>query len=196
MKAALYARVSTKKQDLASMNYNLIAWADANNYEYFLYTDYAVSGRQDDRKGINQLLLDAEKGLFSVVGVLELSRIGRSISFITQVVKKLGELGVKIVLTNSNMVLDYNTIEGSATVNALAMAADIEWRLISERNTRGRERIKREGIKVGRKHLKISDEAISALLEKGHSYRSIAQELGVSAPTIMRRIKKMEMNKK
>lgn len=189
MKVALYVRVSTKKQDAESMKHELEKWARENNHEAIYYEDLAISGRTTDRKGINQLMNDARKQLFEMVGVIELSRIGRSIGFITSTVKELAELGIPLVLTNSNMKIDYNTIEGSATINALAMASDIEWRLISERNRRGRDKIAREGIKVGRKHKEVSLEAIKALQEKGMSLRQIANELGVSAPTIMRRVK-------
>lgn len=195
MRAALYARVSTKKQDMESMLDRLRGWAERQGYDYVLYEDFAVSGRKDDRKGIQELLQAAERKEFDVVGVIELSRIGRSIGFITSTVKRLAELGIPIVLTNSNMRMDYNTIEGSATINALAMAADIEWRLISERNQRGREKIRKDGIKVGRKHVDVSLTAISALRGQGLSYADIGRELGVSAPTIMRRIKQNgEMN--
>ena len=124
------------------------------------------------------------------VGVVELSRIGRSIGFICNTVKELADLKIPIVLVNTNTTIDYNTLEGSAMVNALAMAADIEWRLIQDRNQRGRDKIKANNIKVGRKTLTekkgLSMVAIQALADKGMSLRQIANELNCSAPTIMR----------
>ena len=75
-------------------------------------------------------------------------------------------------------------------IGGLALASDIEWMLIKERNERGRASIKARGIKVGRKHKMVSLEAIKALQEKGLSLREIGKELGVSAPTIMRRTQK------
>ena len=69
MKIVIYARVSTKKQDLDNMLRSLNEWKEKNNHELFkIYSDFAVSGRKDDRKGINQLLEDARKGLFELVG--------------------------------------------------------------------------------------------------------------------------------
>jgi site-specific DNA recombinase len=188
-KAGLYLRVSTKKQDLTSMRNSLLAWANKNGYEYILYEDYAISGIKDKREGINKLMDDARAGKFECVAVIELSRIGRSIGFITSTVKELADIDIPIILTNSNMTLDYRTLEGSATINALAMAADIEYRLILDRNARGREAMKEKGVKVGRKHKEVSHEAIMALQDKGMSLRQIAKELGVSAATIMRRCK-------
>lgn len=190
MKAAIYSRCSTKKQDLESQNNKLTEWATKQGHEYTLYQDLAISGMKDQREGINKLLQDARNKLFNCVAVVELSRIGRSIGFICSTVKELSDLGIPIILTNTNTTIDYKTLEGSALVNALAMAADIEWRLIQDRNQRGRDKIKEKGIKVGRKRLSdkkvISQQAIELMRLKGLSLRQIANELGVSAPTIMR----------
>lgn len=189
MKAAVYVRCSTKKQDLDSQIKELVEWAKKNNHESVkVFQDFAVSGKKDNRKGINSLLESARKKEFDVVGVLELSRIGRSIGFIHNTIEELSSLGIQIVLTKRNTTLDYNALEGRALIGGLALASDIEWMLIKERNERGRRAIKERGVKVGRKHIDVSSEAINALREKDYSLRMIAKELGVSAPTIMRRI--------
>lgn len=194
MKAALYARCSTKKQDLDSQLKVLNDWATKQGYEFILYQDLAISGRKNDRQGINDLMIAARNKEFNIVAVVELSRIGRSIGFICSTVKELSDLGIPIVLVNTNTTIDYKTLEGSALVNAMAMAADIEMRLILDRNARGRQKIKDAGIKVGRKRLSekkiISVEAIKLMDAKGMSLREIAKELGCSAPTIMRYIKR------
>lgn len=188
MKAALYARCSTKKQDLESQLEALRRWAAEQGHEAAEYVDLAVSGRKDVRKGIQALLEAARRHELALVGVLELSRIGRSIGFIHRTIEELSGLGVRVVLTKNNTTLDYTTLEGRALIGGLALAADIEWMLIQERNERGRQAIKERGIRVGRKHKEVSLEAIRALQEKGLSLRRIAAELGVSAPTILRRI--------
>ncbi len=192
MKVAIYARCSTKKQDLESQLKNLHSWAKKNNYKATEYVDFAVSGRKDQRKGINALLEAARNKEFSYVGVLELSRIGRSMKFMHGVIEELSDLGIKIVLTNSNTVLDKDSIEGSALIGAFAMAADIEWRLIQERNARGRQAIRERGIKVGRKKKEVSMQAIKALQSQGLSLRQIGKELNVSGPTILRRIRSLD----
>lgn len=192
MKVAIsYSRCSTKKQDLESQNARLYAWG-AGFDKHVHFEDMAISGRKDSREGVERLMayvktLDLVQDEI-LVGVVELSRIGRSIGFITSTIKTLRDMGIKVVLVNTNTTIDYNSLEGSAMINALAMAADIEWRLIKDRNERGREKIKQDNIKVGRKHKEVSDAAIQALKEKGMSLREIAKELGVSAPTIMRRM--------
>lgn len=182
----LYARCSTKKQDLDSQTKALKEYAEKQGYDYEIYSDFAVSGKKDNRKGIDALLEKARKNEINYIGVVELSRIGRSIGFIWKVVEELSKLDIKIVLVNSGTILDYKTLEGRALINALAMASDIEWCLIQERNARGRAKIKEEGIKVGRKHKDISLEAVRLMKEKGMSLREIARELNSSPATIMR----------
>lgn len=189
VRVALYARCSTKKQDLDSQLEALKRWAEQQGHEVIaVYQDLAVSGRKDNRQGINRLLADARQNKFELVGVVELSRIGRSIKFIHGTVEELSSLGIKVVLTNSNTSLDYNSLEGRALIGGLSLAADIEWMLIQERNARGRDAIRERGIRVGRKHKEVSIVVLKALQEKGMSLRQIAMQLGVSAPTVMRRL--------
>jgi DNA invertase Pin-like site-specific DNA recombinase len=194
---AVYARCSTTKQDLESQLKNLREWASKNSYECNEYQDYAVSGKKDDRKGVNKLLQDAKEGKFQKIGLVELSRLGRSIGFIYTTIENLSKMGIRIVLINTGTEINPETIEGQALLGGLALASGIEWMLIKERNARGRQAIKDKGIKVGRKRKEVSLEAIKALQRGGSdgkpkSLRKIAKELGVSTPTIMRRLKQDE----
>jgi DNA invertase Pin-like site-specific DNA recombinase len=185
----LYARCSTKKQDLESQNKQLVGYAKSKGLTYKLFNDFAISGKKDNRKGVNELLDKARKKEIDLVGVVELSRIGRSIKFIWEVVEELSKLDVKIILVNTGTILDYNSLEGRALIGGLALASDIEWMLIKERNERGRAMIKEKGIKVGRKDKVLSLEAIKLMNEKGMSLREIAKEMNTSPATIMRRLK-------
>jgi putative DNA-invertase from lambdoid prophage Rac len=192
-RVAAYLRCSTKKQDLESQRRVVAEWAERNGHELLPpYEDDAVSGRKSDRSGVKALMAAAERREFSLVAVSELSRIGRSIGFVTRTVEKLCQFDVRVVLVNSGTTLDYRTLEGRALIGALALAADIEMALIQERSARGRETIRRRGIRVGRKPVAISEVAILALREKGMSVRQIAAELGESRATIGRRVQGLE----
>jgi DNA invertase Pin-like site-specific DNA recombinase len=200
MVAVAYERCSTTKQDLESQEAINNEWARKTGKEIKThYKDFAISGMKNDREGINKLLQDAEQNKFDIVVVPEISRLGRSIGFIHSTIEKLNKLGIKVVLANSNTTLDYNTLEGRALIGGLALAADIEWMLISERNKRGRDKIKRLGIKTGRKLKEekgLSIEAVKALREKGLSMRLIGKELNSSPATIMRILHNLESEHK
>lgn len=195
MKVAGKIRCSTNKQDLESQRYTLLEWAKNNNHEIVLFEEFATSGRKgiEARASMQDMLIRCEKGEFHAVVVVEISRLGRTIKMISEIVERLTKAGVKIILANSNTTLEYDTLEGRALIGGLALAADLEWMLISERNKRGREKIKRDKIKVGRKRAEDKDvslEAVLSLKEKGLGYRKIAKELNTSIATISRMLKR------
>ena len=195
LKVAGYMRCSTNKQELESQEYQLTKWAEQYKHELMLFTDFAVSGKKELRNGLGEMMDRCRKGEFDAVAVIEISRFGRSIKIIYQIIEELSELGVKVILIKTNTEVDYNSVEGRALLGALSMAADIEWMLIKERNERGREKIKREKIKVGRKRAEdkdISLEAVLSLKQNGYGFRRIAAELNTSIATISRMLKRYE----
>lgn len=189
MLVAAYHRTSTRKQDLEGQRRATREWASKHGHDLTVFEDDHTSGRRTDRAGIESVIAAAERGEFSLLAVTELSRIGRSVGFIYSTVERLAKHGVSLVLVNSSTVLSLNTLEARALLGALALACDVEWMLLSERNTRARETMKQRGIRGGRKKHDVSEAAILALREKGWSSRRIARELGTSHPTVVRRLK-------
>lgn len=189
MRVALYLRCSTTKQDLESQRQALIQWAQKKEAEYDLFEDYAFSGMKAERPGIDALLLNIKK--YSYVAVVEVSRLGRSIKRVYELVEAFAAENVKVVLVNSGTVINNESLEGRALLGGLALAADIEWLLIKERNQRARAKMQAMGIKGGRKAKPISPQALRALLEKGVSLRRVALDFQVSPSTIKRNIIKL-----
>jgi len=185
---AIYLRTSTSKQDLASQE---ALCRTAAGQEGLTFRDVAMSGKRDDRTGIMALLQAAREGRVLRVYVSELSRIGRSLGFTVRVVEELHVLGVPVVLAKTGTILDPSTVEGKATLGALALAADIEHALLMERNERGRQRMHEKGSRPGRKPKAVSAAALRALAGEGRSASVIAKELGVSKPTVLRRFRSL-----
>jgi len=159
---------------------------------------------KQEREGIDGLLRAVDEGVVDEeLGITEISRLGRSIKQIYDVVEKLTKKNVLIKLVKTGTFINYNTLEGRALLGGLALAAEIEWFLAQERWQRGRATIKRKGIKVGPKPKEVSLKAIRALQERvitvqkksGGNYerhmsiREIAKELGVCPATIFRRMR-------
>lgn len=190
-KALFYGRTSTRQQDLAGQRRSAQEWAARNDFELVMFEDDHTSGRRSDRKGIEALIEAAKRGEFTLCAVTELSRIGRSITFITKTVEELAEAGVNIVLLSSGTVLSYDSLEGRALVHALALAADIEWMLAQERSARGRETIRARKIRTGPKKKFVSPVVLRALLDQGMSLRQISREVGVSPATVLRRVREL-----
>ena len=195
MKVAGYIRCSTNKQDLESQMHQLTTWAERGNHSIILYKDFAISGKTTEREGISKLLIDAEKKQFEAVAVVELSRIGRSIGFIHTTIERLKLLNIKVILAQTNTVLNSDSVEGVALLGGLALASAVELKLIEERNRRGREKIKRDRIKVGRKPSEMKGVNLEAVIEfrrQGKGIRQTARLLNTSPPTIMRMLRRYE----
>lgn len=193
--AASYVRCSTNRQDLESQEKINSDWAKRNNKMLIPYSDFAISGKTSQRAGMDKLLTDADKKLFSSVVVPELSRIGRSMGFIYNVIERLNKLNIKVILAQTGTELNSDSVEGTALLGGLSIAAAIELKLIEERNRRGREKIKRDKIKVGRKPSEekgINLEAVLQFRKQGKGIRETARLLNTSAPTIMRMLKRYE----
>lgn len=186
MKIAGYVRCSTNKQDLEGQIQSLKDWGAKFGHEVTVYKDYAIKGITTNREGIDRLLADCSHGLYEGVATWEISRLGRSISQIHWFVEALAKSKINIILCNSNTTLDYSTLEGRALIGGLALAADIEYVLICERNKRGRETIKRNKVKCGRKfseELGVSAEAVVNFKNQGKSFAEIAKLLNTCKST-------------
>lgn len=190
MRVALYLRCSTSKQDLDSQRREVVAWAEREGHTYTLYEDFAQSGFKREREKVQLMMQDAAAGKFEAVGGLEVSRLGRSIKQIYELIEGLVERKVDIYLAKSGTRLDYHSLEGRALLGGLALAAELEGILIRERNERGRKKIKDEHIRVGRKRQEhITGGAVVALRGQGRSIAEIARLLHSNKGTVHRRLK-------
>jgi len=190
MRVALYLRCSTSKQDLDSQRREVMAWAEREGHTYTLYEDNAQSGFKREREKVQLMMQDAAAGKFEAVGVLEVSRLGRSIKQIYELTEALVEKKVDIYLAKTGTKLDYHSLEGRALLGGLALAAELEGILIRERNERGRRKIKDEHIKVGRRQKEsVTAGAVEALRGQGRTISEIARLLNSNKATIHRRLK-------
>lgn len=78
IKAALWTRVSTKKQNIERQVAELEAYAQRRGFQVVLTICETVSGsaRKVDRPGLEQVLYLARRGEITEVVSLELSRLG------------------------------------------------------------------------------------------------------------------------
>jgi len=155
-RAALYARVSTEEQ---AQGDNIGGQVDAvkarvayKSYEIVAeYLDDGVSGtRAFEQRPQGRLLVEgARKGLFDVILVRDVSRLGRrskvNLDFCEEVVKGLG-----IPVDSSEMVISEDNAFGLLFLQVLSWAAEWELESIKERSMSGkRYRAKDEGRWVG-----------------------------------------------
>ena len=196
MKVAIYARVSTDKQELDNQLLKLREYIKKNEWEnYKEYVD-TKSGKETSRPAFDELFKDAHKKLFDVVLFWDLSRFSRAGTLHT--LNKLQEL--------NNLKIDWHSYEEAYLRTDNELARDIllgtmssiakaERKKISNRTKAGLERVKKYGSKSGKPigRPPISNYHKKRILElhkAGRSMYSIAKELHVGYGSVYRTVKK------
>ena len=109
MRIAAYCRVSTDKEDqLNSLKVQkdfFAEFAEKNSHDLVrLYADEGISGTKiKRRKEFQQMMADAERGLFEMLVVKDISRLARNTVDLLQSVRRLKALGIETVFLTADM---------------------------------------------------------------------------------------------
>lgn len=183
-----YIRVSTDKQDLENQKFEILKYANTNKLGNVEFIEETVSGRKSwkDRE-LGKLIGELQKG--DVLIVAELSRLGRSMLEIMELLSILLRKGVELHVVKNNQVLK-DDLHSKVFAMAFSIAAEIERELISQRTREALARRKAEGKKLGRPKGSFSSkldqyrDQIDEFLSKGVSISSIAKIIGVPYSTL------------
>jgi DNA invertase Pin-like site-specific DNA recombinase len=203
--AVLYTRVSTTKQaeegvSLEAQEARLRSWAAGQGIEVAgVHVDAGLSGgRADNRPGLQAALADVCKRR-GVLVVYSLSRVARSTRDALAIAERLEKAGADLVSLSE--AIDTTSAAGKMVFRMLAVLAEFERVLISERTLSAMDHLRRQGRKVsgnipfgfdetegGRLVPNEREQEVLALIRKmrdgGASFRDIVRELEVaSVPT-------------
>jgi DNA invertase Pin-like site-specific DNA recombinase len=173
-----YARVSTQDQ-------NLELQIEALNKSgcQKIYDD-KISGSQKNRPGLDKAIEMLRSG--DTLVVWKLDRLGRSVKNLVTLVNDLEKEGIHFKsLTDS---IDTSTPSGRFFFHVMASLAEMERDLTIERTRAGLETAKNLG-RVGGRKRKMTDSKIASakqLLANGVPPKDVANNLGVSIPTLYR----------
>ena len=173
-----YARVSTQDQNLELQREAL---RQAGCQKVF---EDQVSGTRAERPGLTKAQEMLREG--DMLVVWKLDRLGRSVKQLVDLAGELQQRGVQFKsLTDA---IDTGTPSGRFFFHVMASLAEMERDLIVERTRAGLEVARQLGRTGGRKP-KMTDSKIASarkLLDSGMPPRDVAQNLGVSVPTLYR----------
>jgi DNA invertase Pin-like site-specific DNA recombinase len=103
-RAALYVRVSTLDQHVASQLYDLREFAAQRGFEVVHeYDDRGVSGRNARRPGLDLLMADARRKKFSVLMGSAFDRVARSTRNFLQIIDELDSMGIEFISRRENI---------------------------------------------------------------------------------------------
>jgi DNA invertase Pin-like site-specific DNA recombinase len=191
MKIVAYLRVSTNAQEINNQRLAILNYAHHHQLRVDEFLEIQISSRRSPQeRGIDELFARLQSG--DLLLVSELSRLGRSLGQIIQIVDELIKNQIKFKAIKENISLDgRQDIQSKVMVTLFGLFAEIERDLISERTREGLIAAKAKGKMLGRpkgafgqSKLDGKKTEIRMLLSKQVSKASIAKILEVSRPTL------------
>ena len=149
-KYALYQRVSTVDQSTSSQRDVLLSFANEKGYEYDLYDE--VESTRKTRPVKQALVQKLRNGEYEGVIVYKIDRWARSSTELILEIKELVDKGIIFISVTDN--LDFSSATGRLHFQILAIFAEFERSLISERTKLSLQRkkllLEKEGKSLGR----------------------------------------------
>jgi DNA invertase Pin-like site-specific DNA recombinase len=187
VKTIAYLRISMATQDCDNQRLAILDYAHRRMINIDEFVSVQVSSRKTPKqRGILELFKRLEPG--DILLVSELSRLGRSVGQIIQMIDDLISNHIRFVAIKENIELSgKQDIQTKVMVTMFSLFAEIERDLISERTKEGIAAARAKGKIIGRPKYSIGksrldgkESEIRLLLEKAVGITSIAKIMGVS----------------
>jgi DNA invertase Pin-like site-specific DNA recombinase len=191
MRTVAYIRVSTGSQGLDSQRLAILDYAHRHGLTVQTFVEAQASSRHAGaRRGLDAMLEQVQPG--DLLLVSELSRLGRSVGQIIQLVDRLLKQQVQLVAIKEHIRLNgTQDLQTKVMITLFGLFAEIERDLIAERTKEGLAAARAQGRLPGRpkgvlgtSKLTGREAEIQSLLDKTVSKASIAKILGVSRSTL------------
>lgn len=194
-----YLRVSTIDQDTDKNEAAILKFANDKDFGKVEFISEKVSGTMSWKK----------RKLFEVVNIMnkgdilivpELSRLGRSLVDVLDVLNTLSDKDVKVYSVKENFQINGHDIQSKMMRTMLGLFSEIERDLISARTKEGLAAARAKGKLLGRpkgigkSRLDVHREDILALIKNGSNRKFIAKRFGVSPGTITHWLKRHNLD--
>src|SRR5215208_2493350 len=153
MRAAIYARVSTERQErqqtIDSQLAALRAWAEAGGHELndrHVFRDEGCSGSRLDRPGLDALRDSVRDGEVEILGVLAPDRLARKYAYQVLLLEEFRRADCEVVFLNRGISDDPGD---QLLLQIQGAVAEYERALLSERFRRGKLQKARAGWFIG-----------------------------------------------
>lgn len=185
-----YIRVSTSYQTVQNQKLAIREYAKYHRIRKINWIAETISGtKQPEKRKLGELLSKVQKD--DVIIITELSRLGRTMTMILNVLQSLLDKGVKVIAIKEGFELGDN-IQSKVLAFAFGLSAELERTLLSERTKLGLERARKQGKQIGRKKGQKSKKYkltgkrayIIRQRENGISKSELARKLNVSWVTL------------
>ncbi len=196
-----YLRVSTDRQDAKNQKLGILDYCNSQNINNLKIVEDTMSGTTSWReRTIGTLIENGATG--DTIIVAEVSRLGRSILQVLEIMEIAAQKGISLHIAKNRMVMD-GSMQSTITATVLGLVAQIEREFLSSRTKEALQRKKLEGIKLGRPKgqsniLKLDAfrDQISGYIKKGINKRAIAKLIECSPSTLYQWLERRQIHMK
>lgn len=199
-----YVRVSTDKQTIENQRFEISRFCDRNELRIDGWIEETVSGTLAySKRSLGRLLRNVGRG--DMIICAELSRLGRNLFMVMEILNKCMSKGCRVWTVKDNYRLG-DDIQSKVLAFAFGISAEIERNLISQRTKEALARKRAEGVVLGRPRGRRSspdkyklhgkEELVCRLLSEGMPKCKIAKLCKVNRGTLDRFIERFLTTKK
>jgi DNA invertase Pin-like site-specific DNA recombinase len=196
-----YLRVSHENSTVENQRFEITNFCKKNNLKIDEWIEETVSGiKEVNKRKLGNLLDKLQKD--DLLLCTEISRLGRSLLMVMSILNDCLKRGIRIWTIKDNYRLG-DDISSMVIAFAFSLSAQIERQLISQRVKQALNRLRDEGVFIGRPRgevnkvtkLKSNEKKIKDMLMQGIPKYKIAKECGVHRSSLRRFLLKLESNK-
>jgi len=195
-----YLRVSKESQDNEKNKSEILLFAHNNNLGEVEFIEEKISGKGSWKTRALFQVIENQKPE-DILIVSELSRLGRSMLEIMEILSISIDKGIRIYAIKGDWKLD-NTIQSKIVAMAFAIASEIERDLISQRTIEALKARKAKGLPLGRpkgngkSKLDKHRLEIESLLNNGSTQKFIANRYNTTEANLSNYIRKYDLKNK
>lgn len=194
-----YLRVSTFEQGTEKNESDILKFANTHDFGQVEFVSEKVSGTTSWKKRkLFEVVSNLKEG--DILIVPELSRLGRSLVNVLEVLNELSNKSVKVYSVKENFQLNGDDMQSKMMRTLLALFAEIEHDLIVARTLEGLSASRAQGRiggrprGIGKSKLDQYEPEIVALLKNGSQRQFIAKRYGVTSAGLLHWLIKHGLN--
>ena len=194
-----YLRVSTDRQDAKNQKLGILDYCNSKNINNLKIVEDTISGATSWRdRAIGKLIENGITG--DIIIVAEVSRLGRSILQVLEIMEIAAQKGISVHIAKNRMIMD-GSMQSTITATVLGLVAQIEREFLSSRTKEALQQKKLDGVKLGRPKgqaniLKLDAfrDQISEYVKNGINKRAIAKLVECSPSTLYQWLKRRHIH--